>query len=139
MIHSLVEDGALRIVVVGGGPTGVESVGALAELYHSDFAKDYPRLPAEHAKLTIVEAGDDLFSMFDRNSAATRRRRLKSAGSRSCSARSSRVEPTRVTLKSGRFSTPTPSSGAPGSRPTPSPSPSGSSSSTATGSRSVPT
>ena len=42
---SLVEDGALRIVVVGGGPTGVESVGAMAELYRSDFAKDYPSLP----------------------------------------------------------------------------------------------
>ena len=63
--HSLVEDGALRIVVVGGGPTGVESVGALAELYRSDFAKDYPSLPAEHAKLTIVEAGMTLFSMFE--------------------------------------------------------------------------
>ena len=86
---SLVEDGALRIVVVGGGPTGVESVGALAELYHSDFAKDYPNLPAEHAKLTIVEAGKTCSRCSNRNSAATRRRRSKSAGSRSCSGRSS--------------------------------------------------
>ena len=30
---SLIEDGALNIVVVGGGPTGIESVGALGELY----------------------------------------------------------------------------------------------------------
>ena len=42
----LVDDGALNIVVVGGGPTGVESAGALAELYRSDFAKDYPDAPA---------------------------------------------------------------------------------------------
>src|SRR5262245_19739958 len=39
---ALVEDGALNIVVVGGGPTGVETAGAVAELYRSDFAKDYP-------------------------------------------------------------------------------------------------
>src|SRR5262249_20095770 len=30
---SLVEDGALNVVVVGGGPTGVETAGAMAELY----------------------------------------------------------------------------------------------------------
>ena len=36
-------DGALNVVVVGGGPTGVESVGALSELYHHNFAKDYPQ------------------------------------------------------------------------------------------------
>ena len=38
----LVDDGALNIVVVGGGPTGVESAGALAELYRSNFVEDYP-------------------------------------------------------------------------------------------------
>ena len=43
---SLVDDGALNVVVVGGGPTGVESAGAIAELYRSDFAKDYPEHPA---------------------------------------------------------------------------------------------
>ena len=62
---ALIEEGALHIAVVGGGPTGVESVGALAELYRSDFAKDYPSLPVEEAKLTLLEAGPTLFSMFD--------------------------------------------------------------------------
>ena len=62
---SLVEDGALHVVVVGGGPTGVESIGALAELYRSDFAKDYPTLPAAEARLTLVEAAPTLFTMFE--------------------------------------------------------------------------
>ena len=61
---ALVEDGALNVVVVGGGPTGIESVGALTELYRSDFAKDYRSVPAEQARLTLVEAGPMLFPMF---------------------------------------------------------------------------
>ena len=100
---SLVEDGALRIVVVGGGPTGVESVGALAELYHSDFAKDYPSLPAEHAKLTIVEAGDDLFSMFEPDLRSYAQKTLEKRGVEVLLGEIvSGVEPTRVTLKSGQ-------------------------------------
>ena len=100
---SLVEDGALRIVVVGGGPTGVESVGALAELYHSDFAKDYPSLPAEHAKLTIVEAGEDLFSMFEPELRSYAQKTLEKRGVEVMLGEIvSGVEPTRVTLKSGQ-------------------------------------
>ena len=61
---ALVADGALNVVVVGGGPTGVESAGALAELYRANFAEDYPALPQEQARLILVEAGPALLSMF---------------------------------------------------------------------------
>ena len=56
---SLIDDGALNVVIVGGGPTGVESAGALAELYRSNFAKDYPDVPQDKARIILVEAGDD--------------------------------------------------------------------------------
>ena len=56
---SLVADGALNIVVVGGGPTGIESVGALTELYATAFAKDYPDTKPDDARLILVEAGPD--------------------------------------------------------------------------------
>ena len=60
----LVDDGALTIVVVGGGPTGVESAGALAELYRGVLSKDYPDLPQDKARIVLVEAGPALFPMF---------------------------------------------------------------------------
>src|SRR5438876_11256355 len=60
----LIDDGALNIVVVGGGPTGIETAGALAELYHGVFTKDYPDVTPELARITLVEAGPELFPMF---------------------------------------------------------------------------
>ncbi len=61
---SLVDDGALNVVIVGGGPTGVEGAGAVAELYRAIFSKDYPDIPQEHARIVLVEAGSDLLAMF---------------------------------------------------------------------------
>jgi NADH:quinone reductase (non-electrogenic) len=99
---SLVEDGALNIVVVGGGPTGVETAGAVAELYRADFAKDYPNLPQDQARVILVEAGPELFSMF--------KPRLREYTTKALTDRTvevmtgamvSSVSPTRVELKSG--------------------------------------
>jgi NADH dehydrogenase len=63
---SLVDDGALNVVVVGGGPTGVESAGALVELYRTNLAKDYPSIPSERARVILVEAADALLTMFSK-------------------------------------------------------------------------
>jgi NADH:ubiquinone reductase (H+-translocating) len=62
--RKLVDDGALNIVVVGGGPTGIETAGALAELYNGVFRKDYRDLPHEQARILLVEAGPEIFPMF---------------------------------------------------------------------------
>jgi NADH dehydrogenase len=99
---SLVDDGALNVVVVGGGPTGVETAGAVAELYRASFAKDYPNLPQENARVILVEAGPELFGMF--------KPRLRTYAQEALTERtvevrtSTKVEsvsPTRVTLGSG--------------------------------------
>jgi NADH dehydrogenase len=61
---TLVEDGGVNVVVVGGGTTGVESAGAVAELYRSLFVKDYPDIPQEKARVVLVEASPEIFSTF---------------------------------------------------------------------------
>jgi NADH dehydrogenase len=99
---SLIEDGALNVVVVGGGPTGVETAGAVAELYRADLAEDYPAVPQDEARVTLVEAGPELFSMFKPKlrEYATRALTERTVGVRTGTAVSS-VSPSRVTLKSG--------------------------------------
>lgn len=61
---SLIDDGALTFVVVGGGPTGVEMAGALAELAAVVFRRDFPRLDVGRAKVVLVEARDKLLAPF---------------------------------------------------------------------------
>jgi NADH dehydrogenase len=99
---ALIEDGALNIVVVGGGPTGVESAGALAELYRGAFAKDYPTAPHEKARVVLVEAGPELFSMFKPDIRAYTVKALEKRTVEVITGEAvESVSPTRVTLKSG--------------------------------------
>jgi NADH dehydrogenase len=60
----LVEDGALTFVVVGGGPTGVETAGALAELVSIVFRRDYPQLDVGRARIVLLEARGNLLVPF---------------------------------------------------------------------------
>jgi NADH:quinone reductase (non-electrogenic) len=99
---SLIEDGALNIVVVGGGPTGVETAGAMAELYRGDFAKDYPGVMADDARVTLVEAGPELFGMFKPKLREYAAKALTDRGVEVKTATAvASVTPTRVALKSG--------------------------------------
>ncbi len=99
---SLLDDGVLDVVVVGGGPTGVESAGAIAELYRGDLAKDYPGIPQEKARVVLVEAGPEIFAMFKPNLRAYAREALEKRGVEVVTGEAvASVSPTRVTLKSG--------------------------------------
>jgi NADH:ubiquinone reductase (H+-translocating) len=98
----LIEDGALNVVVVGGGPTGVETAGALAELYTGVFRKDYPDVSADAARIVLVEAGPEIFSMFKPD---IREYAVEALTKRGVEVRAGEVvesiTPLRVTLKSG--------------------------------------
>lgn len=52
----------LTFVVVGGGPTGVEFAGALAELIRFVFTKDYPTLSLAESKVVLLEAAPSILS-----------------------------------------------------------------------------
>jgi NADH dehydrogenase len=101
--ETLAEDGALHVVVVGGGPTGVESAGALAQLYRDNFSEDYPDIAQEHARITLVEASPQLFGMFHENLREYTKQALEDRGVDVVLGEIvESIEPTRVTLKSGR-------------------------------------
>ena len=61
---SLVADGALNVVVVGGGPTGVETAGALVELYTKVLQRDFPKLGVDRARIVLVEQAATLLAPF---------------------------------------------------------------------------
>jgi NADH:ubiquinone reductase (H+-translocating) len=99
----LVEDGALNVVVVGGGPTGVETAGAMAELYHGVFKKDYPDVPRDQAKIILVEAGPELFPMFKEDIREYTQKALAKRGVEVMTGEVvDSITPQRVTLKSGK-------------------------------------
>lgn len=52
----------MNMVIVGGGPTGVELAGAMAELRNNVFPKDYPELNFKNMKVVLIEAGPKLLS-----------------------------------------------------------------------------
>jgi NADH dehydrogenase len=61
---SLIEKGALNFVVIGGGPTGVELAGALADLIHETMAGEFHELAVEAAQIHIVDLGHTLLGPF---------------------------------------------------------------------------
>lgn len=52
----------MNMVIVGGGPTGVELAGAMAELRNNVFPKDYPELSFKNMKVVLIEASPSLLA-----------------------------------------------------------------------------
>ncbi|HZJ20197.1 MAG TPA: NAD(P)/FAD-dependent oxidoreductase [Pricia sp.] len=51
-------DALMNFVIVGGGPTGVELAGALAEIKKGILPKDYPDLDTRKAQINLIQSGD---------------------------------------------------------------------------------
>jgi NADH dehydrogenase len=58
----------LTVVVVGGGPTGVEVSGMFAEMRRSIFLKEYPELSTTASNVYLVDGGDALLSPMSKES-----------------------------------------------------------------------
>ncbi len=54
----------LTFTMVGGGPTGVEFAGAIAELINETLERHYPSLRVEETRVLLIEAGEHLLTGF---------------------------------------------------------------------------
>ena len=60
----LVEKGALNFVIVGGGATGTEMAGALADMINLTMSAEYPDLAVKHARVYLIDHGHALLAPF---------------------------------------------------------------------------
>jgi len=73
------DDTRLSIAVVGGGPTGVEMAGALAELKRGPLKNDMAHA-AEHIDIYLIEAGPRILPMFSEKLSARAESDLRKLG-----------------------------------------------------------
>ena len=92
----------LTFVVVGGGPTGVELAGTLAELAHRTLRNDFRSIHPERARVLLVEGLDRVLGTFPPDLSAKAQRALEKLG---VTVRTNTsvidVHPERVTLRYG--------------------------------------
>ena len=70
----------MTIAVIGGGPTGVELAGSIAELARYTLAKDFHRIHAENATVLLLEAGPRILTAFPDDLAVYAQRKLEKLG-----------------------------------------------------------
>lgn len=68
------------LVVVGGGPTGLETAGALYELYNDVIQKEFPQLRDIKAKVILIEATDQILAPYPPNLRQAALKQLMSLG-----------------------------------------------------------
>lgn len=73
-------DKLMTIVVVGGGPTGVELAGSFAELTRTVLKRDFRRIDPTQARIILIEASKSLLSNFPLDLSASARRQLEALG-----------------------------------------------------------
>jgi len=70
----------LTFVIIGGGPTGLELAGAMAELAKAALARDFRRIDPTTARIVLVEAGPRLLPSFPPKLSAVAARALTRLG-----------------------------------------------------------
>jgi NADH dehydrogenase len=70
----------MNLVIVGGGPTGVELAGAIAELARRALAKDFRNIDPRAARIILVEAGPRLLSTMPEDLSKDAQQRLERLG-----------------------------------------------------------
>ena len=70
----------LTFAVIGGGPTGVEMAGQIAELAHEVLPREYRSVATTEAKILLIEAGPQVLAAFAPKLQRYTRRRLQKMG-----------------------------------------------------------
>ncbi len=70
----------LTFVVVGGGPTGVEMAGAIAEISRKTMLPDFPRLKAADIRVVLIEGSDRILNGFHPTLSTKATRSLEALG-----------------------------------------------------------
>ena len=73
-------DKLLTIVVVGGGPTGLELSGAFAELARTVLKRDFRRIDPTQARIILIEGAPRVLSNYPPDLSASARRQLEALG-----------------------------------------------------------
>ena len=98
------QEGDLTVVVVGGGPTGVEMAGALADLRQMEFKTRYKELDAAKSHLVLIEQQDRLLGAFHPRLSTYTKRQLERRGVEvRCSESVKQASSDRVVLASGEI------------------------------------
>jgi len=72
--------GSKNIVVVGGGPTGVELAGSFAEMKNVILPKDYPRLDTKDIKIYMIEGAEYPLNVMSHKAKTTAKKYLENLG-----------------------------------------------------------
>ena len=86
----------LTFVIVGGGPTGVELAGTIAELAHATLPADFRRIDTRQARIVLIEAGPRVLPAFAEDLSSYAKRSLEQLGVE-VSLASSRIRDTSAT------------------------------------------
>jgi len=70
----------MTVVVIGGGPTGVELAGAFAELTRNVLSRDFEHIDPRQARIVLVEAAPRLLGHLPEDLSASARRQLEALG-----------------------------------------------------------
>ena len=70
----------MRFVIIGGGPTGIELAGAIAELANHTLAKDFSNIDPRSATVILVEAGSRILPVLHESLSAYAQRSLERLG-----------------------------------------------------------
>jgi len=71
---------AMNFVIIGGGPTGVEMAGAIAEISRYTLAKDFRHIDPSEARVILIEGEPRLLAAYPEDLSASARKQLMDLG-----------------------------------------------------------